>query len=59
MAKTKRDAVIKTYGVMSPLRYGDDRYEPGQLIDMDVSEAEELVKAGVLVAPREAPAAAE
>jgi hypothetical protein len=52
--KTKKEPVIQTYEVLSPLRYGDVLYEAGDSIDLDSSEADELVKAGVLKAPKEA-----
>lgn len=53
MAKLKKDlkdTTPRAYEVLSPLRVGDDKYEEGDTLDMDASEAAELVAAGVLAA---------
>ncbi|OFJ46399.1 hypothetical protein BA896_021845 [Janthinobacterium lividum] len=49
MAKSKKEAITRTYEVLSPLHVGTDEYEQGDSIDMDDAEADELVAAGVLV----------
>jgi len=41
----------KTYEVVSPLKFDGEKYAPGSTVDMDESDAEELIKLGVLADP--------
>lgn len=53
--KTVPEKEIRMYEVLTPLRDGVEQYAPGEIIEMDASEAEELVDSGALRAGKAIP----
>lgn len=53
MAKNDKPAETKTYTVKSPLKHSGESFADGDTIDLTAAEAESLVAAGVIAAPKE------